>query len=186
VQTAGTGETEEELANVLADVRRGMWRPDERPDPQAPDADPGFHRFASEWLAAVSAGLAPKTVGRYRWQLVNHLLPYFAGYRLREIDVATVDRYREGKVREGRLSADTINGTLTRLGQILDVADERGLIDRPRSGSTPGGGSSRRRSLAPSGSTGLTRSRLSSPRRPSSIERLEPIACTWGAGRFWP
>jgi integrase len=122
-------QAEEELANVLADVRRGMWRPD-APPPVEPEGDPGFHRFASEWLAAVSPGLADKTRARYRWQLTHHVLPFFKDYPLRAIGVEAVDRYREQKVREGRLSADTINGTLTRLGQILDVADERGLIDR--------------------------------------------------------
>jgi integrase len=44
--------------------------------------------------------------------------------------VAEVDRYREAKVREGRLSAGEINKTLVRLGQILDVAEERELIGR--------------------------------------------------------
>jgi len=44
--------------------------------------------------------------------------------------VAEVDRYREAKVREARLSAGEINKTLIRLGQILDVAEERELIVR--------------------------------------------------------
>ena len=41
-----------------------------------------------------------------------------------------VDDYRSFKVREGVLSASSINKTLALLGTILDVADERGLIDR--------------------------------------------------------
>jgi integrase len=49
---------------------------------------------------------------------------------LSEISVAEVDRYRQAKVRAGKLSATSINNTITRLGQILDLATERELIDR--------------------------------------------------------
>jgi integrase len=59
-----------------------------------------------------------------------HLLPFFRHHLLSQITVAEVDRYRERKVREGRLGHETINKTLTRLGQILDVAEERELIGR--------------------------------------------------------
>ena len=41
-----------------------------------------------------------------------------------------MDRYREFKVRECVLSAESINKTITRLGQILAVAEERDLIPR--------------------------------------------------------
>jgi integrase len=120
---------EEELANVLADVRRGVWQPRRRVDPQAVTV-PTFHVFASAWFAAREGELRPKTQAAYRWQLASHLLPFFHGHRLDEITVAEVDRYRERKVREGELSPDSINTTITRLGQILDVAVERELIAR--------------------------------------------------------
>jgi hypothetical protein len=55
-------------------------------------------------------------------------MPFFHAHRLSRITIAEVDRYREGKVREGRLSAGDINKTLVRLGQVLDVAEERALI----------------------------------------------------------
>ncbi len=44
---------EEELSNVLADVRRGIWRPPE-PEPIVEQSrpEPTFHEFASEWLEA--------------------------------------------------------------------------------------------------------------------------------------
>jgi integrase len=121
-------QAEAELQNVLADVRRGSWRPPSH-EPIV-EADPSFHQFASEWLEAVSPGLAPGTVLRYRWQLTDHLLPFFHAHRLSGITIAEVDRYRDKKVREGRLSAGEINKTLVRLGQILDVAEERELIAR--------------------------------------------------------
>ena len=42
-----------ELQNVLADVRRGLWKPAGQPESAAePRAVPTFHEFASEWFAA--------------------------------------------------------------------------------------------------------------------------------------
>jgi Phage integrase, N-terminal SAM-like domain len=95
-------EAEVELANVLADVRRGIWR---EPTPQTvvdePRKEPTFHEFASEWLAARELeGLAKKTIVDLRWSLSNHLLPFFAGDRLSEITPQEVDRYKVGKARE--------------------------------------------------------------------------------------
>ena len=94
------------------------------------DADPGDSAFASQWLAEIEPTLRPNTVLDYRWQLTHHLLPFFKDHRLSQVNVAEVDRYRAEKVREQRLSASSINKTLTRLGQILDVAEERELITR--------------------------------------------------------
>jgi len=122
---------EDELANVLADVRRGIWRPDELPQAKEPAPDPSFHEFASEWLHGQrSEGLSGNTLLDYSWQLSNHLLPFFAKHRLSEITIAEVDRYRQAKVGEGEISAASINKTITRLAQILEVAVERELIDR--------------------------------------------------------
>jgi integrase len=42
---------EEELENVLADVRRGIWKPPE-PAVDEPAPEPTFHEFGSEWLEA--------------------------------------------------------------------------------------------------------------------------------------
>lgn len=122
---------EEELANVLADVRRGIWRPDARQVAAEPMPEPSFHEFASEWLAGLrSEGLSENTLKDYAWQLSNHLLPFFSRHRLSEISIAEVDRYRQEKVREGEISATSINKTITRLAQILEVAVERELIER--------------------------------------------------------
>ena len=62
--TLGTAEegwtrakAEEELANVLADVRRGIWKPP-KPAPTVEEKEePTFHEFASEWL-----NVAPRRV----------------------------------------------------------------------------------------------------------------------------
>jgi hypothetical protein len=63
-------------------------------------------------------------------ELTHHLLPFFARHALANITIAEVDRYRRFEVREGRLSATSINKTIARLAQILDVAVERELVDR--------------------------------------------------------
>src|SRR5207244_9323698 len=99
-------------------------------------AQPTFHEFASQWLDARRGELAPRTVEDYELALTHHLLPFFAKHRLSEITAQEVDRYKASKVRERELrtierplSNRTINKTLIRLGQILDVAVRYGLID---------------------------------------------------------
>src|SRR5829696_6609926 len=58
---------ETELRHVLADVERGIWTP-AAPEPvDSPTETPGFHAFASEWLASREAELRPKTISDYRW-----------------------------------------------------------------------------------------------------------------------
>ena len=118
------------MQNVLADVRGGIWRPPAPPLQVDVDSDPTFHKFAGEWFNAHCGEWAPNTVLDYKWQLRSHLLPFFAAHRLSEITIVEVDRYRRGKVDEASLSAESINKTITRLGQILEVAVEYDLIAR--------------------------------------------------------
>jgi integrase len=130
-----------ELRHVLADVERGIWRPPEpEPAPVEPESEPSFHEFASKWLAARAPELAPKTVRDYEWSLVDHLLPFFATYRVSAITVRDVDRYKAAKLADGTLAAAQINKTIKRLAQILDVAIEYGLTD----GANPARGRRRR------------------------------------------
>jgi integrase len=136
-QTLGTTEAgwnraqaEDELQNVLADVRRGIWRPPAPPLQVDVESDPTFHKFASEWFDAHRGEWAPNTVLDYKWHLRNHLLPFFAGHRLSQITIVEVDRYRRSKVDETSLSSESINKTITRLGQLLEVAVEDDLIAR--------------------------------------------------------
>ena len=119
---------EAELRHVLADVERGLWAPGI--GAAAGPKSPTFHEFASEWLEARRDELSKNTVLDYTWQLCNHLLPFFHRHHLQQITVAEVDRYRTFKLREKALSAESINKTITRLGQILAVAQERDLIPR--------------------------------------------------------
>jgi len=130
------GKAAEELANVLADVRRGIWKPEERPAHQEPPQEPTFHEFSSEWLESRRHEFAARTAEDYELALSHHLLPFFKDHRLSEITAQEVDRYKAAKVREREedrierpLSNRTINKTLTRLGQILDAAVRYELIE---------------------------------------------------------
>jgi integrase len=145
-----------ELQNVFADVRRGIWQAPqpEPPAPPEPEQDPTFHEFATRWFNSAQGEWRAKTRLDYEWQLSGHLLPFFKDYRLSQITIAEVDRYRHTKLieadavrkaksegkplideyvdRAGRthrrprrpLSATSINKTITRLGQILELAVE--------------------------------------------------------------
>ena len=130
------GKAAEELANVRADVRRGIWKPVEGRERREPPAEPTFHEFASEWLESRRHEFATRTTEDYELALSHHLLPLFKDHRLSEITAQEVDRYKAAKVREREeglverpLSNRTINKTLTRLGQILDAAVRYELIE---------------------------------------------------------
>ncbi len=147
-----------ELERVIEEVRAGTWSAWE--PPTEPEPEPTFHEFASEWFAARRGEWRESTQLDYEWQLSAHLLPFFKDHRLSEITIAEVDHYRESKVAEARaieaaaakgrprvreytdaagrrqrrpdrtLSPTSINKTITRLGQVLEVAVERELILR--------------------------------------------------------
>ena len=152
-------EADTELQNILADVRRGIWRaPAPKPAPEI-EQDPIFYEFASRWFEASKSEWSENTRLDYEWQLSHHLLQFFRDHRLSQITIAEVDRYRQAKVaevraieaaaakgkpvidtytdkrgckrtRRRRLSVTSINKTITRLGQILEVAVEYELIQR--------------------------------------------------------
>ena len=128
---------ETELENVLADLRRGIWRPPEEEKVERPQDIPTFHEFASEWFERQTLeggrqgrGLAEKSRLDLEWRLSNHLLPEFASKRLDQITVKDVDDYRLDKVREGSLGPTSINKTIATIAAILEAAVEYELIDR--------------------------------------------------------
>jgi integrase len=138
-----------ELADTLALIRAGVWKPPQ-PAVAQDDDEPTFHVFASRYLEGRRGELRPNTYADYRWRLVNHLLPFFAEHRVSEIDVKAVDDYRVAKVqeREGIKSAltagadlrderggpirplgnESINKTLLLLAAILDMAVDHDLL----------------------------------------------------------
>ena len=154
-------QADDALAAIMADVRRGIWKPWADARPPAPPEDPTFHKFASEWLTRLRGGLATRTVEDYEWALCNHLLPFFHKHRLSEITVAEVDRYKAAKLREREqqlvkrpLSNSSINKTIRRLSQILDFAVVRTHTDAEQPGSRA---SASTQSRTPTASTSSSR-----------------------------
>ena len=94
-----------------------MWRPPTPTVALKPIEDPSFHQFASEWFEGkrpefrpnTARSYRPNTARSYRNDLTNHLLPFFAEHRLSQITPVEVDRYKQAQVREGRLSARSVN-----------------------------------------------------------------------------
>jgi integrase len=175
---------ETELANVLADVRRGIWIPPatktKTPETTGPSG-PGeitFHAFAADWIASRHGAVSPRTVEYEQWALERHLLPFFAHHALGDIDIPTVDAYRQHKldinerrrtaIQRGRpmldtrdrplkpIAASTINKSIDVLQAILAVAIEYGHI-------TTNPAIGRRRRLKPP------------PRRPIHLDTLVHI-----------
>lgn len=144
---------EKKLGHVLADVERGIWKPEAPPPDQEPAIEPTFHEFASEWFEGVAPELRERTRIDYQWRLSNHPLPYFAKHLLSAITVEEVDRYRREKVRESKavaaarqrqlalpekdrkrlarpLSNGSINKTIRLLAVVLEQAVEYGYLER--------------------------------------------------------
>ncbi len=146
---------EQELANVMADVRRGLWVP---PKPSrkssaegAPQGMPTFGEFALRLHEARRGEVSVHTHEYMEWSL-SHLIPYFGDWPLDEIDVPAVDAFRRHMVElsEARrraidagnpmrsehdqvlrpLAPSTINKTIDGLQWVLSVAVEYELIHR--------------------------------------------------------
>ncbi len=140
---------DEELKNILADVRRGLWvpPPKTRRRGRAPERAevPLFGPFATGLAASREGQVSEGTTDHERWAL-GHLLPFFAEWAINEIDVEAVDDYRLLKVKQseararaierGRpqrnvhgqilrpLSAGSINRTIDHLQWVLSIAGE--------------------------------------------------------------
>ncbi|HWF31177.1 MAG TPA: tyrosine-type recombinase/integrase [Solirubrobacteraceae bacterium] len=138
-------EAERQLRGILADVERGIWRPEEpAPEPIREAGEISFHDFAEQWWGEHEREWRPNTCADYRWRLEVHLLPFFRSHMLTQITVAEVDRYKaqklselaeqamsaQGKGQRKRLSGASINKTLTTLSAILETAVEHELLDR--------------------------------------------------------
>ena len=121
---------EQELRHVLADVERGIWRPQRSAPVTPPERIETFHEFASQWYAERESELRPYTQENYKWALSYHLIPYFGSMLLTDLTIEEIDKYKFAKKHEGKLSNNSINATLSRLSQILEQALEYGKIDR--------------------------------------------------------
>ena len=92
-------DAERELACVMADVTRGLWKPATIAD--APPEIPTFHEYAEDWWLRNSGQLAAKTQTDYRWRLEGHLIPHFGKLPLDAITFDTVERYIAAKLAHG-------------------------------------------------------------------------------------
>jgi integrase len=166
------GRAEEELQNILADVRRGIWIAPDRHHPSRDHGTEGgggeaplFGPFALGLAAARKAEVSENTHGYQEWAL-SHLLPYFADWPVASIDIETVDAYRRHKVEQAELrrraierrkplrddhgrvlrplSANSINKTIEVLQSILAMAVEYGHLT-----ANPAAGRRRRLKLPP-------------------------------------
>jgi integrase len=72
--------------------------------------------------------LRPRSAESLRWAFTHHLLGHFGKFLLPEITPAEVDRYKQAKLAEGELSPNTINRTIARLAEVLELATEYGLV----------------------------------------------------------
>lgn len=145
---------DQELQNVLADVRRGIWRPAE-PEPiiETPAEEPTFHVLASEWVERRRHEVDARTVENWTWALSCHLLPYFASVKPSGITAAAVEKYKAAKLAERDqlrraldewqntdadkrgprpprgLGNEAINRTLKTLAMVLDDAIDFGYVE---------------------------------------------------------
>jgi integrase len=141
---------EEALADILAEVRLGIWvRPKkQRGEAREQDEDseaPIFGPFARRLVASRKGQVSESQHNFERWGLM-HLLPFFGDWPLVEIDIPAVDAYRHHKVKEGEarrqaiergkplrdernrvlkaLSPSSVNKTIDALQWVLSVALE--------------------------------------------------------------
>ncbi|MBS1885643.1 MAG: tyrosine-type recombinase/integrase [Actinobacteria bacterium] len=126
---------DEQLQNILADVRRGIWVPPPKKKPRKKDVAAGtgggetevvlFGPFATELVKGRRGQVSESQTSYDEWGL-GHLNPYFADRPLPEFDNECVDAYRRHKVEEAAELAEAIEKGRPR-------RDARGRIRRPLS-----------------------------------------------------
>lgn len=119
---------EEELENILADIRRGIWvspkKKKRRPDTATADDEvPIFGPFARQLVASREGQVSESHLSYLEWGL-SHLLPYFGDWPLLDIDIPAVDAYRTHKVKEAEARRRAIE-------RRRPQRDERGMVLRP-------------------------------------------------------
>ena len=103
-----------------------------RPRPPRRRRSPTFHEYASAWLRAKVDGVLgdkpidANTESDYRWRLSRHLLPFFATYRLDEIDRELCLAFKARKLQEARELREAIAAG-------ADLRDRHGRRQRPLS-----------------------------------------------------
>jgi integrase len=117
-----------ELGNVLAKVRLGLWERPEAPVRGRSEGEedvPLFGEYSWDWLAAkVDGVLGPKPISEntendYRWQLRCHLIPFFGHLPLDEIDRELGIEFKAHLLRESRELREALDAG-------ADIRDRRG------------------------------------------------------------
>jgi integrase len=160
----GWDKADEELQNILADVRRGLWVPPSKKKPRGkgkgdqPAQVPNFGPFATGLTKGREGQVSEETTKHEKWAL-GHLVPFFGDWALNEIEAEGVDEYRAFKVKESEsraraiergkpkrndygqilrpLSAGSINRTIDYLQWALSIAIEYkrfGIIENAAEG----------------------------------------------------
>ena len=125
---------EEELENILADVRRGIWvspkKKKRRADAEAEGeaARAIFGPFARQLVTSRKGQVSDNHLAFMEWAF-GHLLPYFGDWPLVDIDIQAVDAYRQHKVQESE-------ARLRAIERRRPLRDERGQIVRPLAASS--------------------------------------------------
>jgi integrase len=109
IQGWNTTRAEIELDSIQQQIARGTWVPPEKRTTVKPkkaidsDARQSFGVFARQVIEAKkSHGLDEDTIEDLDWRM-GHLLGYFEAMELVEIDVAQVDRFRDGLAQRSRI-----------------------------------------------------------------------------------
>jgi integrase len=97
-------DAERELAHVMADVARGLWKPQAVVETPVEVEIPTFHAYAEQWWTLNEREWSDNTRADYRWRLEGHLIPFFGETPIDKITAAMVKRYTAAKL----LEADAI------------------------------------------------------------------------------
>ena len=118
-------------------TRAELQREREEREAQRVEVPPVRRRSRSKWFdrrcelgGRSGKGLSESGRADLRNILDQHLLPWFGGFRLDEINVEEVDAYAAAKRREGRIGPTYLNKTLATLRAILRDAVRYGRIPR--------------------------------------------------------
>jgi integrase len=104
------------------ELREALETPPPPPEQQAKDAR--FGDFAGHWLTIKETDLKPTARRGYEQILRVHLVPWFAGKRIREITVEDIQHYKRAKLRteDKGLAPKTVNNHLGVLSSLMEDA----------------------------------------------------------------
>jgi len=138
---------EQVLADRLAQVRLGIWKPQRAERVEVAPTSRSVHVFSSEWFERRRFEVGERTVEHWRWALSNHLLPVLGEYEIGEIGPEQVDIFKSIKLREREryegangkdretfprpLSNGSVNKCLKVLAMVIDDAITYGLHGGP-------------------------------------------------------